>query len=61
MNTRSHEAIAKRFNEDEQVDLLIRKAVKKAIRNHFSHGEMVVVWRDGKAVWVGKEEIDSDK
>ena len=61
MNTRSHEAIAKRFNEDDEVDLLIRKAVKRAIRKHFSQGEMVVIWRDGKAVWVGKEELEASK
>lgn len=57
MNSKSHEAIAKRFNEDDQIDRLIRQAVRKAILRHFSAGEPVVVWRDGKAVWVGKKEL----
>lgn len=57
MRPRSHDSIAKRFNTDEQVDKLIREAVRKAIAKHFSAGEQVVVWRDGKAVWVGKEEL----
>jgi len=57
MRSRSHDAIAKRFNTDEQVDQLIREAVREAIARHFSAGERVVVWRDGKAVWVGKEEL----
>lgn len=59
MNSRSHEAIVKRFNEDDQVDRLIREAVRKAIRKHFSAGESVVVWRDGKAVWVSKSELEA--
>jgi hypothetical protein len=57
MNSRSHEAIAKRFNEDDQVDRLIREAVRNAIRKHFSAGEPVVVWRNGKAVWVDEKEM----
>lgn len=59
MNSRSHEAIVKRFNEDDQVDRLIREAVRKAIHKHFSEGESVVVWRDGKAVWVNKSELEA--
>lgn len=58
MNSRSHEAIAKRFNADDQVDRLIREAVRKAIHRHFSAGESVVVWRDGKAVWLTEEEME---
>lgn len=57
MNSRSHEAIAKRFNEDDQVDRLIREAVRKAIKRHFAAGEPVVVWRDGKAVWVEEKDL----
>lgn len=60
MNSRSHEAIVKRFNEDDQVDRLIRQAVRKAIQKHFSEGESVVVWRDGKAVWVNKAELEEE-
>jgi hypothetical protein len=61
MSTRSHNAIAKRFNEDDQIDRLVREAVRKAIRRHFSAGQQVVVWRDGKAVWVDEKELGAAK
>jgi|GEM_PF-5737079 len=57
MKALNHEAIAKRFNEDEQVDKLVVEAVRKAIRSHFSRGEQVVVWRDGRAVWVDQKGV----
>lgn len=36
----------------------VNLAVTEALRRHKARGESVVVWRDGKVVWLKPEEID---
>lgn len=36
----------------------IDRAVRAALKRHKERGESVVVWRDGKIVWLKPEEID---
>ena len=35
----------------------MRQAVQEAVRTHKLLGRPIVVWRDGKVVWVPPEEI----
>jgi hypothetical protein len=36
----------------------IKKGVRDAILHHKQAGFPIVVWRDGKSVWIPPEEID---
>lgn len=42
----------------EDVTEAVNRAVTAALRRHKERGESVVVWRDGKIVWLKPEEID---
>jgi hypothetical protein len=52
MNRKQRDQVARRFSEDKEVDEAIRAAVKQAVEDHFKKGEPIVVWQDGKAVWI---------
>ena len=45
------------FLDDERLDQAMRQAVQDALRTHKLLGQPVVVWRDGKVVWLSPEEI----
>lgn len=51
MNEKKQET-APRFHEDEEVDQAVKDAVHHALAEHARKGNKVVVWRDGKPVWV---------
>ena len=36
----------------------INRAVTEALRRHKERGESIVIWRDGKIVTLGPDEID---
>ncbi len=36
----------------------INEAVTEALRSHKARGESIVIWRDGKIVTLGPDEID---
>jgi transposase InsO family protein len=40
------------------VDEALRRGVREALRRHRDAGQPVVVWRDGKVVWVPANELD---
>lgn len=40
------------FADGRLVDLALRRAVRRAIRDHQRAGLAMVEWRDGKTVWV---------
>ena len=50
MNNRDE--LANRFNRDEEVHRAVSDAVRDALEEHARKGNHVVVWKDGKAVWV---------
>jgi|LauGreDrversion4_2_1035121.scaffolds.fasta_scaffold1834775_1 hypothetical protein len=50
MNNRDE--LANRFNRDEEVHQAVSDAVRDALEEHARKGNHVVVWKDGKAVWV---------
>jgi len=37
---------------------VMRKAVREALLVHKKLGQSIVVWEDGRVVWVGPEEIE---
>lgn len=48
--------LANRFNRDEEVHQAVSDAVRDALQEHARKGNRVVVWKDGKAVWVPATE-----
>jgi hypothetical protein len=45
------------FEEGTPIDEALRQAVKKALLRHKQAGNPVVVWQNGKIVWLKPEEI----
>lgn len=45
------------FAEGTLIDKALKQAVRKAILQHKRAGNPIVVWRDGKIVWLKPEEI----
>ena len=45
------------FEEGIPIDEALKQAVKKALLIHKQAGNPVVVWQDGKMVWLKPEEI----
>lgn len=40
------------FAKDEDVSRAVRRAVRDALVGHARKGNRVVVWKDGRAVWI---------
>lgn len=45
------------FAEGTLIDKALKQAVREAILQHKRAGNPIVVWRDGKIVWLKPEEI----
>lgn len=46
-----------RFDDDDEVDSAVLAAVLHALDDHDQQGRKVVVWKDGKPVWVDPSEF----
>jgi hypothetical protein len=46
------------FNDSDGMDRALAKAVREALLQHKRMGNPIVVWRDGKIVWLSPEEIE---
>lgn len=46
------------FAEGTPIDEALKKAVREAVLQHKRAGNPIVVWRDGKTVWLQPDEID---
>jgi len=57
MATESQKDIAKIFDERTLIEEALNAAVREAVLRHKQLGLPVVVWRDGKTVWIPPEEI----
>jgi hypothetical protein len=57
MELKVKKSIDEIFSEGTQIDEALRQAVKDALLKHKQAGNPVVVWRDGKMVWLKPEEI----
>jgi hypothetical protein len=45
------------YSDDEALERAMGKAVREALRVHKLMGDPIVVWRDGRVVWIPPEEI----
>lgn len=52
----AHGDMERRFGSDDEVDQAIKRAVKETLAQHGRHGRQVVVWVDGRPVWVIPDE-----
>lgn len=48
------------FADPERLGRVLGRAVRTALRDHKRDGDPVVVWRDGKVVWLAANEIPVD-
>jgi RNase P protein component len=52
--------IGKIFAEGVLVDEAIRRGVREAIRRHRQAGVPMVIWRDGKIMYVAAEQLEKE-
>ncbi len=60
MIDKTSEKIAEYYADNDRLGRAMGKAVQDALRTHKLLGYPIVVWRDGKVVWVPPEEIQLD-
>ena len=49
--------IAEAFSNPEKITQAVAKGVRDALLKHKQAGNPIVVWRDGKIIWLDPEEI----
>ena len=57
MKKKPEKTIDEIFKEGSLIDKALKKAVQEALVRHKQAGNPIVVWRDGKIVWLKPEEI----
>ena len=57
MKKKTEKSIDEIFKEGSLIDNALKKAVQEALVRHKQAGNPIVVWRDGKIVWLKPEEI----
>ena len=57
MKKKSEKSIDEIFKEGSLIDKALKKAVQEALVRHKQAGNPIVVWRNGKIVWLKPEEI----
>jgi len=57
MKRRSNKPIDVIFKEGTLIDKALKQGVQEALLKHKQAGNPIVVWRDGKIVWLKPEEI----
>lgn len=57
MKARQGSRIGQIFADGRQIDEALRLAARDAIRKHALHNAPVVIWRDGRTVWVPALEL----
>ena len=57
MKRRRNKPIDVIFKEGTLIDKALKQGVQEALLKHKQAGNPVVVWRDGKMVWLKPEEI----
>jgi hypothetical protein len=60
MEGKTEKTIDEIFREGTLIDEALKKGVQEALIRHKQAGNPVVVWRDGKTVWLQPEEILTD-
>jgi isoaspartyl peptidase/L-asparaginase-like protein (Ntn-hydrolase superfamily) len=59
MEKKSEKSIDEIFREGTSIDKALKQGVREALLRHKQAGNSIVVWRDGKIVWLKPEEIFS--
>ena len=57
MKKKTEKSIDEIFKEGSLIDNALKKAVQEALVRHKQAGNPIVVWRDGKIVWLKPKEI----
>jgi len=57
MKLSTEKSIDEIFEEGTLIDEALKQAVKEALLKHKQTGNPIVIWKDGKAVWLAPEEI----
>jgi len=57
MDKKTEKTIDEIFQEGTSIDNALKQAVQAALIRHKQAGNPIVVWRDGKIVWIQSEEI----
>ncbi len=57
MKKKAEKSIDEIFKEGTLIDNALKEAVQEALVRHKQAGNPIVVWRDGKIVWLKSEEI----
>jgi len=60
MPTRSSKNIERIFLEGTEIDQAVDESVRQAVRRHKLLGNPIVVWRDGRAVWVRPDDVPAE-
>jgi hypothetical protein len=58
MSTSEPKDIGKIFRDGTLIDEAMNAAVRDAVQLHKEKGLPLVVWRDGKTVWISPEEAE---
>ena len=58
--SRHGKTIAEIFSEGRPIDEAVKRATREAVLRHKITGDPIVVWRDGKIVWLSPDEILSE-
>jgi hypothetical protein len=49
--------IGRIMREGTEVDAALRRAARRAVEQHRRAGQRIVVWRNGRSVWIPPQEI----
>ena len=60
MNTNGKISVSDRMRDDEGMLDAMAEAIYETVREHKLLGYPIVVWKDGKSVWIPPEEIELD-
>ena len=52
--------ITEAFADPEKITEALSRGVREALLKHKKAGNPIVIWREGKVVWIGPEEISVD-
>ena len=58
MNTNGKISVAERMSDGKGMAKAMGEAIREAVREHKLLGFPIVVWKDGKVVWIPPEEIE---
>lgn len=57
MNQSKEKTIDKIFADGTLIEIALKQAVQETLLRHKQAGNPIVVWREGKIVWISPEEI----